>query len=68
MLIIVGRMAEAFAKVIDLTETSGQMLLDRVFAALADPIRRAVLMRLTEGLFYCVLGTLTIPLYRCLAN
>src|SRR6202011_5661000 len=34
------------AEVIDLTETSGQTLLDRVFAALADPVRRAVLTRL----------------------
>src|ERR1700732_1986839 len=34
------------AEVIDLTETSGQTLLDRVFAALADPVRRAVLARL----------------------
>src|SRR5437763_11337621 len=39
-------MAESLAKVIDLTETSGQMLLDRFFAALADPVRRAVLARL----------------------
>src|SRR5437763_12995335 len=39
-------MAESLAKVIDLTETSGQMLLDRVFAARADPVRRAVLARL----------------------
>src|ERR1700686_664484 len=34
------------AEVIDLTETSGETLLDRVFAALADPVRRAVLARL----------------------
>jgi DNA-binding transcriptional ArsR family regulator len=46
MLIIVHRMAAAPAEVIDLTETPGETLLDRVFAALADPVRRAVLARL----------------------
>src|ERR1700751_4581725 len=34
------------AEVIDLTEMSAETLLDRVFAALADPVRRAVLARL----------------------
>jgi DNA-binding transcriptional ArsR family regulator len=46
MLIIVHRMAASPAEVIDLTETPGETLLDRVFAALADPVRRAVLARL----------------------
>ena len=39
-------MAALPAEVIDLTETPGETLLDRVFAALADPVRRAVLARL----------------------
>jgi DNA-binding transcriptional ArsR family regulator len=39
-------MAAPSAEVIDLTEMSGETLLDRVFAALADPVRRAVLARL----------------------
>src|SRR5947207_4052485 len=39
-------MAASPAEMIDLTEMSGETLLDRVFAALADPVRRAVLTRL----------------------
>src|SRR5436190_2550824 len=39
-------MAASPAEMIDLTEMSGETLLDRVFAALADPVRRAVLSRL----------------------
>ena len=39
-------MAASPAEMIDLTEMSGEALLDRVFAALADPVRRAVLTRL----------------------
>src|SRR6478736_5148220 len=39
-------MAAAAAEAVDLTRIAGEALLDRVFAALADPVRRAVLTRL----------------------